>query len=169
MTWNKFDLDELRRMWAAGLSTPAIARAMGRSKNSVVGAAHRAGLPGRPSSIVRGEARRAAPPPARAGKITLPVEAPVAVPALAGAPVAVPPVTALAATRIIPCQWPTEGRAESGRRCWTFCHADSLPGRSYCADHARIAFVRVRAAESEPRPETLLAAPVSGVGREWSW
>lgn len=40
-------------MWLAGASARIIANALGTSKNSVVGKAHRLGLPNRPSPIVK--------------------------------------------------------------------------------------------------------------------
>ena len=58
-TWTDDQIAELRRLWTDGLSTAAIGRKMKRSKNSVVGKAHRLGLPERPSPI---RPRRAAAP-----------------------------------------------------------------------------------------------------------
>jgi GcrA cell cycle regulator len=46
-------IPELERLWAQGLSTPKIARALGVSKNAVVGKIHRLNLPCRPSPIIR--------------------------------------------------------------------------------------------------------------------
>lgn len=42
-----------RELWAMGLSTSEIGRAMGVNKNVIVGIAHRNGFPGRPSPIKR--------------------------------------------------------------------------------------------------------------------
>lgn len=44
-------LRELERLWAAGVSTAEIGQALGVSKNSIVGKAHRLGLPERPTPI----------------------------------------------------------------------------------------------------------------------
>jgi GcrA cell cycle regulator len=44
---------ELRRLWAENLTTKAIAKLMGRSKNSIIGRAHRLHLEGRASPIIR--------------------------------------------------------------------------------------------------------------------
>lgn len=46
--------DELRELWAEGVSTAEIARRMGLTKNSVIGRAHRLRLPGRASPIRTG-------------------------------------------------------------------------------------------------------------------
>ena len=49
--WNEKAIAKLRELWAAGLSTAAIGRALGCSKNSVVSKSHRLFLPSRPSPI----------------------------------------------------------------------------------------------------------------------
>lgn len=59
-SWTDDELAELRRLWGDGLPTSEIARRIGRTKNSVVGKAHRLKLPGRESPI-----RPAAAQPAR--------------------------------------------------------------------------------------------------------
>ena len=66
----------IRRLWAEGLSTIAIARTLRITKNSVVGHRNRMGLPARPSPIRRGhkglgaESKSPTVPPA--GRATLP-------------------------------------------------------------------------------------------------
>ena len=52
--WNGTTIARLRQLWAEGMSTAAIARAMNVSKNAVVGKAHRLLLPPRPSPIKAG-------------------------------------------------------------------------------------------------------------------
>ena len=44
--WSAADLAEAARLRRGGLSSAQISRAMGRTRNSVVGALHRAGEPG---------------------------------------------------------------------------------------------------------------------------
>ena len=51
--WGEAETKSLRLLWDEGVSTPEIGRRLGRSKNSVVGRAHRLGLPARPSPIIR--------------------------------------------------------------------------------------------------------------------
>lgn len=51
MDWSEKQIEQLRALWADGLTTSAIGRAMRISKNSVVGKAHRLDLPLRPSPI----------------------------------------------------------------------------------------------------------------------
>jgi hypothetical protein len=42
--WNGEDIDRLRKDWAAGLSTPAIAQRLAKTKSAVTGKAKRLGL-----------------------------------------------------------------------------------------------------------------------------
>lgn len=53
LAWTDEMVKELARLWEQGLSTGEIGRALGVSKNAVVGKAHRLGLTGRPSPIKR--------------------------------------------------------------------------------------------------------------------
>jgi GcrA cell cycle regulator len=91
-SWPAADLARLRVLWAAELSTQAIGREMGRSKNAVVGKAHRLGLPARPSPILsKGQPKPVRP--AVTGIVTLP-----RLPSVAPGAVAAPlPPTAVAA------------------------------------------------------------------------
>jgi GcrA cell cycle regulator len=43
--------------------------------------------------------------------------------------------------RVITCCWPI---GEPGTRSFRFCDAESVPGKPYCADHAQLAYVKVR-------------------------
>ena len=139
----------LRRLWADGHSTAAIGRHMGRSKCSIVGKAHRLDLPARPSPIRRdggdpyAAARRQTV--ARAGKTTL---APLASAAVV---MPLPPLRAETSKRaaaaarattgrVIPCCWPI---GEPATREFRFCGAESVPGKPYCEEHARRAYVKL--------------------------
>lgn len=75
--WSEASAAHLRILWDQGLSTAAIARQMGRTKNGIIGKAHRLDLPGRPSPIrAAGSGARAGQHPIRrarrAGSQTLP-------------------------------------------------------------------------------------------------
>jgi GcrA cell cycle regulator len=59
--WNDGEFARLDELWAEGHTTAEIARRMGRSKNSVVGKAHRRNLPGRLSPIRGRDGDRMAP------------------------------------------------------------------------------------------------------------
>ena len=82
-SWPAADLALLRRLWAEGLTAQAIAEQLGRSRNSVLGKAHRLDLPGRPSPILSKGQPKQQPPvrPAVMGIVTLPrLPSPVAAP-----------------------------------------------------------------------------------------
>lgn len=51
--WTDDDRRRLEELWATGLSGEKIARQIGRTKNSVLGQAHRMRLPGRTPAVVR--------------------------------------------------------------------------------------------------------------------
>lgn len=144
--WTEADRLRLADLWAQGLSASAIGVQMGRSKNSVLGCAHRMNLPGRASPIpAKGsgapQMRRAAMPgmaKARGAQelgggtlVALGLMEPVSV---APAPAAVEPMAGRASK---PCCWPIgEPRAKDFR----FCEAAGVPGRPYCDAHCRLAY-----------------------------
>jgi hypothetical protein len=66
--WTPENNAELDALWSTGLSSIKIGRLMGRSKNSIIGHAHRRGLDARQSPIPGRHPPKAAP----AGKTTLP-------------------------------------------------------------------------------------------------
>ncbi len=149
MDWTDEVIERLKALWAEGLSTAEIGRRMGISKNAVVGKAHRLALPARPSPIRRGASgetsRRAAP--RRVVGPTLPsLTAPVAEqpsPAIIPRPQPAPlrAVVRQGGGRLIACCWPI---GEPGTPSFRFCDAASAPGKPYCADHAALAYVKVR-------------------------
>jgi GcrA cell cycle regulator len=170
MDWTDDVIERLRAFWAEGHSTAEIGRRMGVSKNAVVGKAHRLGLTARPSPIRRspgGEAPRRAsirravgptlPPlsgPAEPAALPLPLT-PVAVPLpmrVAIVPPPAPPPSVQAPSlrsvgrssgggRVIPCCWPI---GEPGTRSFRFCDSASAAGKPYCAEHAALAYVKIR-------------------------
>jgi len=163
MEWTSEAIERLRVLWSEGHSTAEIGRRMGVSKNSVVGKAHRLQLPARPSPIRRDPA---APRPVAAGRRpTLP---PLRVVAAAPAPelparaeprrpeprmaeprAEAPLVLAKPASIVRPfaratarsCCWPI---GEPGTPGFRFCAAEALNGKPYCAEHAAVAYVRVK-------------------------
>jgi GcrA cell cycle regulator len=165
MDWTDEVIERLRALWAEGHSTAEIGRRMGVSKNAVVGKAHRLGLTARPSPIRRGAEgdtpRRASirrstgptlPPLSGPAESLAPVppRVPLRVAVVAPAPVAAPsaPAPALRSVgrssgggRVIPCCWPI---GEPGTRSFRFCDAASAAGKPYCAEHAALAYVKIR-------------------------
>lgn len=125
---------DVQRLWATGLSTAKIGAELGITKGSVIGIAHRLGLPGRPSPI----RPRARPVPIKIVPTLVDLVGGDAVPKPRKPPV-VP--TVAAAHR---CQWPM-WRDEVRRppRPPVFCEAQTVWGCSYCPAHARVAFMKL--------------------------
>ena len=59
--WTDERLDELKKLWAEGLSISQIGEALGVSRNAIAGKAHRMGLPKRPSPISKSKTEKAEP------------------------------------------------------------------------------------------------------------
>lgn len=144
MEWTSNAIDQLRALWAEGLSTAEIGRRMGVTKNAIVGKAHRLDLPARPSPI-RKETLGGIPAAPRSKPAAR--EAPQAARrVVAQAPAAAAPSVA-AAVHPFPrppslrsCCWPI---GEPGTRDFRFCSAEADPGKPYCAAHVAVAYVRV--------------------------
>ena len=163
MEWTAKSIDQLRALWAEGHSTAEIGRRMGVTKNAIVGKAHRLDLPARPSPIRKVEAAGGAPMPRRK-----PAAVREAAPAVAAAAVravpqaspqpaprpAVPPAPVVASAQVShfpraslrSCCWPI---GEPGQREFRFCGCEAAPGKPYCAEHAAIAYVKVRDRRSD--------------------
>jgi GcrA cell cycle regulator len=156
MEWIEETIVHLRALWADGLSTAEIGRRLGVSKNAVVGKAHRLDLPARPSPIRRdgpgaGQPRRSVPrtvgptlPPLSSAQplaplghaVTPPRPRSVIPPPRVPAPPAPRPYG-----RLVACCWPI---GEPGTREFHFCDAESEPGKPYCEEHAKRAYVKLR-------------------------
>ncbi len=163
MDWTHEIIARLRLLWSEGHSTAEIGRRLGVSKNAVVGKAHRLELPARPSPIRRGgdsEASRRSGPRRPVGPTlpplvsvrAAPAEAPrrveprvqAAVETEAAPPRRSPVLRAVARPsggRTSACCWPI---GDPGTRTFKFCGADSLASKPYCAEHAQLAYVKVR-------------------------
>jgi GcrA cell cycle regulator len=161
MEWAEETIVRLRALWDEGLSTAEIGRRLGVSKNAVVGKAHRLDLPARPSPIRRdgggGTPRRSMP--RRVAGPTLPPLSSTAqiaatssagalphYPALVAKPVPVAPPVRVAPPaprygRVVTCCWPL---GEPGTRSFRFCDDASEPGKPYCSEHVKLAYVKIR-------------------------
>jgi GcrA cell cycle regulator len=161
MEWADETILRLRMLWDEGLSTAEIGRRLGVSKNAVVGKAHRLDLPARPSPIRRdgsgGTPRRCTPrrvagptlPPLSSTSSlngsAVPAPGPTMTPHVAVLPAKPPPVRIAPPAprygRVVTCCWPL---GEPGTRSFRFCDDPSEPGRPYCSEHVKLAYVRVR-------------------------
>jgi GcrA cell cycle regulator len=170
MEWNDETIVRLRSLWNEGLSTAEIGRRLAVSKNAVVGKAHRLGLAARPSPIRRDGARTTPPRPATPRRLTGPTLPPLAAvqgqeevhlearadarpplpppaaeprPAVSAATAAAPQVRSVPArrSRLAVCCWPI---GEPGTPSFRFCDEEAIVGKPYCAQHAQLAYVKVR-------------------------
>ncbi|WP_298020882.1 GcrA family cell cycle regulator [uncultured Parasphingopyxis sp.] len=84
MAWTDERIDQLKKMWAKGMTASQIADELGGvSRNAVIGKAHRLGLKSRPSPV---KAKEAKPKKAAAKKKAAPKAKPAPKPAPAAAP-----------------------------------------------------------------------------------
>jgi len=122
--WLDEEDEVLRREWR-NMSGTQIGRLIGRTKNAVIGRAHRLGL------------RKLAPQVK-----LLPVEHPAAEPAEPAKPAE--PARQARGRRWMPllelrsrdCRWPDQVRDLSAKAT-RFCGAPAIPGSSYCGQHHR--------------------------------
>jgi GcrA cell cycle regulator len=174
MVWDDETIRLLRDLWTQGHSTAEIGRRLGVSKNAIVGKAHRLDLEARPSPIRRDVVKSATDRPTaypRMAGPTLPPLASANIPATAAPlapaniqtlrsvvpsgprpslpmpPAPPPPRPAMPAApvqtrRSAPsCCWPI---GEPGTKTFRFCDDVSMPGKPYCDEHARLAYVKIR-------------------------
>jgi len=167
MDWTEETIARLRQFWQDGHSTAEIGRRMGITKNAVVGKAHRLTLAPRPSPIRRDlpeghVPRRSAPRRATGPTLPAPNLPPVAasVPSVAAAAperIAPPPPRHMpspqapmqlravplprASARTSTCCWPI---GDPGTASFRFCDDGAMAGKPYCAQHAALAYVKVR-------------------------
>lgn len=111
VVWTDERVQDLKRLWSEGLTTGEIGKALGVSKNAVVGKAHRLGLKGRPSPIKRVKQKQ----PKQDSRISSVID--------------------LSAHT---CRWPVGDPKEPG---FHFCGKPAIPGKPYCPEHAAIAYV----------------------------
>ena len=133
MSWTDERVEQLKKLWAEGLSASQIARTMGGvTRNAVIGKVHRLGLSGR-AVTTRSERPRytshARPRPSRPA-----LPEPVVIDEPEPAPGEFSTVLSLN-DRI--CKWPIGNPGEPGFR---FCGHKAVDGTPYCADHARKAY-----------------------------
>jgi len=142
--WTEGTIRTLRDEWGKGTATSEIGRRLGVSKNSIVGKAHRLDLDARPSPIRRKGAPKLPPLPLRlrVRSHSMPPQSSVII-TTPVVPVAPQPVsTPTPERRISPsCCWPI---GEPRSKTFRFCDDGAITGKSYCEEHAKLAFIKVR-------------------------
>lgn len=159
MTWTDERINELTRLWTVGHSASQIGKALGMSKNAVIGKAHRLKLPARPSPI---RAERSTPrPPTRSVPRLRPAVPPSSQSELRSTPQtelrseprpaiqkaieavleAVPKAPQRQARRRSggpSCLWPI---GDPGDADFHFCGESAVPGKPYCDTHCAKAYI----------------------------
>jgi GcrA cell cycle regulator len=173
MVWDDDTIRLLRELWSQGHSTAEIGRRLGVSKNAIVGKAHRLELDARPSPIRRDVVKPVSDRPASYPRMAGPTLPPLASAHQLGAAASAAPnirvlhpgamagprpavVVAVAPAVVRPamapapiqtrrsapsCCWPI---GEPGTKTFRFCDDTSMPGKPYCDEHARLAYVKIR-------------------------
>lgn len=122
--WTDERLEELKKLWAKGLSISQIGEALGVSRNAIAGKAHRMGLPKRPSPISR---LRAEKPKVEA--VVEEQDLPLRL-----------ELRQLVWSRS-KCCWPTGDPKKNG---FVFCGCTVVPGKPYCLPHCQEAYTTSR-------------------------
>ena len=122
--WTDERLDELKKLWAEGLSISQIGEALGVSRNAIAGKAHRMGLPKRPSPISKSKTEKAEPVIV-ADEQDLPLRF---------------ELRQLEWSRS-KCCWPTGDPKING---FVFCGGSVVPGKPYCLPHCQEAYTTSR-------------------------
>jgi GcrA cell cycle regulator len=122
--WTDDRLAELKKLWDEGLSISQIGVALGVSRNSIAGKAHRMGLPKRPSPISKPKAAKLEPAAVMVER-DLPLR--------------------LELRQLVwsrnKCCWPTGDPKKNG---FVFCGEVVLPGKPYCLPHCQEAYTTSR-------------------------
>ncbi len=141
MDWTPERIADLTRLWNEGLTTSEIGKRLGISKNAVVGKAHRMHLSARPSPIKR-SARPALPRPHMpVPRTAVPVSRPTSAKPMTAAPLVRKQPQRVVELSNQGCRWPIGHPGEAG---FHFCNERALVGKPYCADHASMAYVKVK-------------------------
>src|SRR6201985_3031142 len=151
MTWSDDRVEQLKKLWEAGLSASQIAAELGNvTRNAVIGKVHRLGLSGRaksPSSTA--PRQRKARPAQHMMRVSRPVSRGNT--ALAHAFEVELEPDPIAYDNVVPmsqrlsllelneatCHWPVGDPASAD---FFFCGGKALAGLPYCAHHSRIAY-----------------------------
>ena len=157
MSWTDEDIDRLKKLWSEGHSTAEIGRLIGKSKNAVVGKAHRLNLAARPSPIKKSAVT---PKAVETPKMETPQVTSAVADSLTPSPILTPKTKAKGPA----CQWPY-GHPDDP--AFKFCLREVQPGKPYCPEHSQIAYIpanrKGEAREAERRAQ-LMAAEGQKIG-----
>jgi len=162
MAWTEERVEQLKTLWAEGLSAAQIANKMGGvTRNAVIGKVHRLGLSGRatPAKPQRGRSQTAEKKTDAAGAKTVQPEVKSIIPE----PEFIAPLvldtgdrTTVTTIKNNMCKWPIGDPATDD---FHFCGQSTLSGKSYCAYHAHMAFQPPVRRTERREPRRVLASP----------
>ena len=129
MSWTEEKVEKLKKLWAEGLTTGEIGRALDMSKNAVVGKAHRLGLESRPSPIKRDEESISKKENSKSKKANFSKQAK-----------SVEDFVTLTDLTLHSCRWPI---GDPKDKEFHFCGKEAILGKPYCAEHIMVAYVGI--------------------------
>jgi GcrA cell cycle regulator len=163
MGWTDDRVEQLKKLWEAGLSASQIAAELGNiTRNAVIGKVHRLGLSGRAKSPSSAAPRqRKARPAQHMMRISRPMSRGNT--ALAHAFEVEAEPDPIAFDNVVPlsqrlsllelteatCHWPI---GDPGSSDFFFCGGKSLNGLPYCAHHSRVAYQPASDRRRDRRP-----------------
>jgi GcrA cell cycle regulator len=152
LTWSDDRVEQLKKLWEAGLSASQIAAELGNvTRNAVIGKVHRLGLSGRAKSPATAapRQRKAARPTQQMMRVARPVSRGNT--ALAQVFEVEVEADAVTFDNVVPmsqrrsllelneatCHWPV---GDPSSPDFFFCGGKALSGLPYCAQHSRVAY-----------------------------
>jgi GcrA cell cycle regulator len=152
LTWSDDRVEQLKKLWEAGLSASQIAAELGNvTRNAVIGKVHRLGLSGRAKSPATAapRQRKAVRPAQQMMRVARPVSrGNTALAHVFEVEVETDPVTfdnvvpmsqrrSLLELNEATCHWPVGDPSSAD---FFFCGGKALSGLPYCAQHSRVAY-----------------------------
>ena len=166
ISWTDDRVEQLKKLWEAGLSASQIAAELGNvTRNAVIGKVHRLGLSGRAKSPSSAAPRQRKPRPAQhMMRISRPVSRGNT--ALAQVFEVEAETDVVAFDNVVPmsqrlsllelteatCHWPV---GDPGSADFFFCGGKSIGGLPYCAHHSRIAYQPAGDRRRDRRPPAM--------------
>src|SRR5215467_11956186 len=131
LTWSDDRVEQLKKLWEAGLSASQIAAELGNvTRNAVIGKVHRLGLSGRAKSPSSAAPRpRKARPAQHMMRVSRPITYDNVVP--------MSQRLSLLELNEATCHWPV---GDPSSPDFFFCGGRALSGLPYCAQHSRVAY-----------------------------
>ena len=126
--WNDENTAQLVKLWDTAHSASQIGVMLGANKNQIIGKANRMKLPARPSPVNMSTPETRARTAARVAKRKV-----------------VPNGITLAT--VTGCVWPF---GDVGDDAFHFCNAKQIPGKPYCSEHHKDAYLKPKKKKREP-------------------